>query len=76
MTEAKATIARAYDLMSLLKVLSLAVDGEDVAAATLGHVGGGRVLDMAADMAAEILSDLEKHEAGCMRVEQKGIATL
>ncbi|WP_022705288.1 hypothetical protein [Pseudorhodobacter ferrugineus] len=62
MTKAKTTIDRAYNLMSLLKVLSLAVDGEDVAAATLGHVGGGRVLDMAAELAFDILADLERAE--------------
>jgi DNA invertase Pin-like site-specific DNA recombinase len=31
MTKEKTTIGKAYDLMSLLKVLSLAVDGEDEA---------------------------------------------
>tara|TARA_R110002096_G_scaffold411631_1_gene611806 strand:+ start:439 stop:639 length:201 start_codon:yes stop_codon:yes gene_type:complete len=62
MTKTKTTIDRAYDLVSLLKVLSLATDGEDVAAANLGHVGGGRVLDLAADMAFEILGELESAE--------------
>ncbi|QCO56955.1 hypothetical protein EOK75_14235 (plasmid) [Pseudorhodobacter turbinis] len=62
MSKEKSTADRAADLVSLLKVLSLAVDGEDVAAATLGHVGGGRVLDMASELAFDILGDLERAE--------------
>ncbi|MBT54777.1 MAG: hypothetical protein CMF72_15425 [Mameliella sp.] len=55
-----AALDRASKLESLLRVLSLAMDGEQVAGAgRLDHVGGGAVLDMAADMAREIVAGLE-----------------
>ena len=62
MTKDKTSVDKAYDLMSLLKVLSLAVDGEEISASTLGQIGGGRVLDMAAELSYEILADLERAE--------------
>lgn len=55
-----AAIERAYELQSLLRVLSLALDGEQVAKTTLDQVGGRTVMDMAADMAGEIVEGLEK----------------
>lgn len=57
----EATIARAAKLESLLRMVSLAMDGEQIAGA--GHFeksGGGAVLDMAADMAGEIVEGLER----------------
>ena len=62
MTKTRSATDRAYDLHALLRVLSMALDGEENAAETLGHIGGGRVLDMAAEMAFELLADLERAE--------------
>lgn len=56
----EAAIDRAYKLESLLRVAALAMDGEQVAGAgRFEHVGGGSILDMAADMAGEIVAGLE-----------------
>jgi len=56
----KDAIDRAYTLESLLRVAALAMEGEQVAGAgRFEHVGGGSVLAMAADIAAEIVTELE-----------------
>jgi hypothetical protein len=52
-------IERAYQLESLLRVLSLAADGEQIAGKTFNASGGGNILDMAADMAGELVNQLE-----------------
>ena len=52
-------IDQAYKLESLLRVLSMAVDGEQICGKTFEHAGGGSVLDMAADLAGEIVNELE-----------------
>lgn len=60
----EAAVDRAYKLESLLRVASLAMDGEQIAGAgRLEHIGGGAVLDMAADMAREIVEGLERKGA-------------
>lgn len=56
------TIARTYKLESLLRVLSLATEGEQLAGKTFAKSGGGAVLDMAADLAGEITDALERAE--------------
>jgi len=58
----RTTVERTYDLVALLKVLSMAVDGEQISGNTLEHIGGGNVLDMAAELAFGILGDLERAE--------------
>ena len=63
MNESASIIDRAYKLESLLRILTLATDGEQIAGKTFGHCGGGAVLEMAADMAGEIVSALEIAEA-------------
>jgi hypothetical protein len=55
----EAAIGTAYRLESLLKILSLAADGERIAGVTFCDNGGGSVIDMAADMAGEIVEGLE-----------------
>ncbi len=55
----EAAIDRAYRIESLLRVLSLAVDGEQVSGTRLAFSGGGSILDMAADMAGELVEGLE-----------------
>ncbi|WP_323006974.1 hypothetical protein [Pseudorhodobacter sp.] len=62
MTENNTTIERAYALVSLLQILSLATDGEQIAGKTFELSGGGKVLDMAAEMAFDILGELERAE--------------
>lgn len=52
-------IDQAYKLSSLLRVLSLAVDGEQIAGTTFAFNGGGSIIDMAANMAGEIVENLE-----------------
>jgi len=52
-------INHAYKLESLLRVLSMAVDGEQISGKTFEYVGGGSILDMAADLAGEIVNGLE-----------------
>lgn len=52
-------IARAYKLESLLRILSLATDGEQVSNTTFEKSGGGSILDMGADLAGEIVEGLE-----------------
>lgn len=56
----EAAIENAYKLESLLRVLSLAVEGEQIAGQTFAHCGGGSVIDMAAEMAGGVIVDLEK----------------
>jgi hypothetical protein len=58
----KTPVEQAYLLESLLRVLSLATDGEQIAGKTFEFCGGGSVLDMAADMAGAIVDALEKVE--------------
>jgi hypothetical protein len=62
MIKSKTPVDRAHDLYSLLRVLSLAVDGEQIAGLTFNASGGGRLLDMAAGLAFDILGDLERAE--------------
>lgn len=62
MTEPKTTIELAYKLESLLRILSLATDGEQIAGKTFEQCGGGAMIDMAADMAGEIIISLELAE--------------
>lgn len=50
---------RAYQLESLLRVLSRASDGAAISGVTFEQAGGGAVLDMAADLAGQIVNDLE-----------------
>ena len=59
MTGAQTTIDMAYKLSSLLKILSMAADGGKFDGKSFVHCGGGLILDMAADMAGEILEALE-----------------
>jgi len=59
MSEAPNTIERAYMLESLLRVLSLAACSDQMGR-NLEQCGGGLVLDMAAEIAGEIVSDLER----------------
>ena len=59
MMESASIIDRAYKLESLLRILTLATDGEQTAGKTFEHCGGGTVIEMAADMAGEIISALE-----------------
>jgi hypothetical protein len=70
MTQPQTTIALAYRLGSLLRILSLAGDGQQVANKTLEQSGGGEIIDMAADMAGEIIEQLELAEIEARRVEQ------
>ncbi len=57
----KTTVKCAYDLLSLLRCLSLAMDGQELdGPRTLERSGGGEVLDLAADMAAELVDRLER----------------
>ena len=62
MTEPKTTIELAYKLESLLRILSLATDGEQIAGKIFEQCGGGAMIDMAADMAGEIIISLELAE--------------
>ena len=62
MTEPKTTIELAYKLESLLRILSLATEGEQIAGKTFEQCGGGAMIDMAADMAGEIVISLELAE--------------
>jgi hypothetical protein len=55
----EAAIDQAYRLESLLRVMSMAVDGEQVSGTTLALSGGGSILDMAADMAGQLVEGLE-----------------
>lgn len=56
----EATIERAAKLESLLRMVSLAMEGEQIAGAgQFEKSGGGAVLDMAADMAGQIVEGLE-----------------
>jgi hypothetical protein len=50
----------AYQLESLLRTLSLAVDGQQTAGMSFEECGGGAVLLMAGDMAGEIAASVEK----------------
>ena len=59
MSESATIIDRAYKLESLLRILTLATDGEQISGKNFEHCGGGMVLQMAADMAGEIVSALE-----------------
>ncbi len=58
----EAAIAQAYRVESLLRILSMAVDGEQASGTTLALSGGGSIIDMAADMAGEIIEGLEVGE--------------
>lgn len=60
MTEPHSTIDRAYQLESLLRILALATDGEETSGKTFHQSGGGAILEMAAEMAGEIVNSLEK----------------
>lgn len=62
MTKDKSIINKAYNLESLLRILSLATDGEQIAGKSFEHCGGGAILDMAADMAGAIVEALERAE--------------
>jgi hypothetical protein len=62
MTAQKTTIGRVYDLVSLLRIASMAIDGEQNAGKSFEAVGGGNVLDMAAELAFDILGELERAE--------------
>lgn len=55
----EAAIDRAYRLESLLRIMSLAVDGEQISDATFSKAGGGSLIDLAAEMAGEISAGLE-----------------
>ena len=59
----KTTLECAYDLLSLLRCLSLAMDGQyPEGPRTLVQSGGCAVLDLAADMAGEIVDRLDLAE--------------
>lgn len=60
LVEANPTLDLAYKLRSLLQILSLAIDGEQIAGKTFEYCGGGSILDMAANMAGEIIDGIEK----------------
>lgn len=62
MTEAQTAVNLAYKLESLLRLASLATDGEQIAGKTFEQCGGGAVLDLAAEMALKIITDLEVAE--------------
>jgi hypothetical protein len=53
------TIDLAYRLESLLRILSLATGRDEPGGKTFAQSGGASILDMAADMAGEIVDDLE-----------------
>jgi hypothetical protein len=59
MIKSKTAIELAFHLESLLRVLSLAAEGEQIAGKTFNASGGGNILDMAADMAGELVNQLE-----------------
>lgn len=52
-------IAIGYKLHSLLGVLSQAADGEQITGESLAKCGGGTVIEMAGEMAGEIIEGLE-----------------
>lgn len=52
-------ISRAYRIESLLRILSMAVDGEQISGTTFTLSGGGAILDTAADMVGELAEALE-----------------
>lgn len=54
-----AAIAQSYQLESLLRVLSLAADGEHISNMTLERAGAGSIIDLAAEMAGKITDGLE-----------------
>jgi hypothetical protein len=62
MTRPKNTIDLAYRLGNLLQILSLAADGQQITNTTLEHSGGGDIIDLAAEMAGEIIERLELAE--------------
>lgn len=68
MTPSKQPILnKAYDLESLLRVLGLAIDEEQICGKSLADMGGGPIMEMAADWAGEIVEHLEtagKHNEG------------
>jgi hypothetical protein len=60
MTATQTAIALAYQLESLLRILALATDGEQIAGRTFEGSGGGAVLELAADIAGKIVEALER----------------
>ena len=63
-TQDHPALHRAYQLESLLRVLSHAVDGAPISGVTFEKAGGGTVLDMAVTMAGEIVGALEVSQGG------------
>lgn len=59
MTDAQDAVNRAYKLESLLRILSLATDGEQIAGKTFEQCGGGAVIDIAIELAGELVVHLE-----------------
>lgn len=60
-------ILRAYRLESLLRVMSLATDGEQISNVTFEKSGGGEIINLAAEMAGEIIEGLELGEKAATR---------
>lgn len=63
MTDAQDAVSLAYKLESLLTILSLATDGEQIAGKTFEQCGGGTVIGMAIEMMRELVGHLEGNEA-------------
>jgi hypothetical protein len=61
-------VDRAYALESMLRILSLAADGEQIRTRGFADCGGGAVLDVAVEMAGEIVQQLEVAELAARRV--------
>ena len=59
MNDTQAIIPVAYKLESLLRILSLATDGEQIAGKTFEECGGGEVIDMAAELIGQIIAALD-----------------
>ena len=62
MSKSATIIDRAYKLESLLRVLALATESEETSGKTFQQSGGGAILELAAEMAGEIVNSLEKAE--------------
>jgi hypothetical protein len=55
----EAAIDRANKLEHLLRIMSMAIDGEQISATSFADNGGGSLIDMAIGMAREISDGLD-----------------
>ncbi len=76
MNDTQAIIPVAYKLESLLRILSLATDGEQIAGKTFEECGGGAVIDMAVDLAGQIITALERADMAKEKGDKNEIARL